>query len=89
MILARYSDHCEVVGRAVNTAARVEAADEKKTDQILLSESAREQFSGLDGFCFEPVGALDAKGIGELRLYRLLWRECGSPGCTAAKRPPG
>lgn len=85
LILARYPDHCEVVGRAVNTAARVEAADEKKTDQILLSESARQQIAAESGFSFEPAGAIDAKGIGELQLYRLLWRRTATMG-TAKQR---
>ena len=65
----------EVAGRAVNVAARVEAAGGKATDQILLSEAALAQLLCDPTFVTEPIGVVEAKGIGRLALHRLLWRE--------------
>jgi len=68
-------DRLEVVGRAVDTAARVEEADRKRSDQILLSEEALMQL-GRD-FATEPLRTVRAKGIGSLRIHRLAWKGCG------------
>lgn len=71
LLLARYPGHCEVIGRAVNVAARVVAADERRTDQILLSETVFEKVAPGSGV--EAAGAIEAKGIGVLRLFRANW----------------
>jgi class 3 adenylate cyclase len=69
----REGDRVEFVGRAINTASRVEQGDRKRTDQILLSEQT---VAGLgNAFPIEFLREFKAKGIGRLKLYRLLWKQ--------------
>jgi len=75
LLLYRDGGNVEVAGSGVNVASRVEAADDRKPDQILLSASTVNAIGrgGGSQFCFAFVGRLYAKGVGSLRLYRLLW----------------
>ncbi|GAB4142359.1 MAG: hypothetical protein Tsb009_12610 [Planctomycetaceae bacterium] len=74
LILCRYDGQLEVAGQAVNVAARVEAGDHRKTDQILASEKTWNLLKPDRRFQFEPLPVLQARGIGDLALYRLKWR---------------
>src|SRR5437870_4828365 len=75
----------DLVGRAVNVAARVEAGGGKETDQILISEAVLAQLSQQPGeFVTVPAGMAEAKGVGPLTLHRLLWKESE----IAAEPPP-
>ena len=68
-------DRLNLVGSAVNVAARVEGGGGKQTDQILLSDAAFAQLLPYqEEFRIEDYGSVTAKGAGLLRLYRLLWQ---------------
>jgi class 3 adenylate cyclase len=86
----------DLAGRAVSVAARVEAGGGKETDQILVSDAVLSRLLLRPGeFFTEPAGVAEAKGVGGVRLHRLLWKEgdladaAGRPTALAAKTDEG
>ncbi|MBT4864775.1 MAG: hypothetical protein HON53_06565 [Planctomycetaceae bacterium] len=75
LVVYRSGDHFEVAGRAVNVAARVEAANSKKTDQILISADAQTELEHCSGFHTVPLANVRLKGIGRMGVFQLLWQD--------------
>lgn len=75
-VVYREAGWVKVVGQAVNVAARVESGAGKETDRILLSDTGQAQLlSKADEFVTAARGTIEAKGIGQLALHRMLWRD--------------
>jgi class 3 adenylate cyclase len=64
----------DLVGRAVNSAARVVDADKSQLDQILVSDAVVNEL-GTANFATTMLRTIKARGIGLLTLHRLHWRE--------------
>jgi class 3 adenylate cyclase len=65
----------DLFGRSVNTGSRVESGGGKQTDLILISAAALVQLHLQPGeFASVFFGQTDAKGVGTIDLYSLLWR---------------
>lgn len=75
LVAFRDGEHFEVAGRAVNVAARVEAANRKKTDQILISDTTHVELEPHSEFRTSPLATIKPKGVGQLRVHRLLWED--------------
>ncbi len=62
----------DLFGHSVNLAKRV--ADEAKGGQIVAASSIVEVAGGLHDYAFRDIGERDLKGVGEHRLYEVVWR---------------
>ena len=57
----------DLYGDGVNAAARIEAAVDP--GQVVVSDDVWRQIRGREGFCFEPLGNRNLKGVGSIDLY--------------------
>jgi class 3 adenylate cyclase len=79
-ILYRFRGQLELVGNAPNVGARVESSGGKRTDEVLISEAVAVRLRAHpDEFHTEPLGPVEAKGVGPLNVYRLLWKDAPAP----------
>ncbi len=86
----------DVYGDAVNTAARVESALDKQTDQILISQPIYEAVRDRDDIRVATCGAVELKNKAEpLEIYQVLWHpdevaeeEAQPPGQGAGVEAP-
>ncbi len=62
----------DLFGHSVNLAKRL--ADEAKGGQIVTSSSVVDETGMLDGYRYRDMGQRSLKGIGEQRLYEVIWR---------------
>ncbi len=62
----------DLFGHAVNLAKRL--ADEAKGGQIVASSDLVDVAGTPQGFSFRDMGDRELKGVGEYRLYEILWR---------------
>jgi class 3 adenylate cyclase len=67
-------DRLDLVGRTVNTAARVEGSGRNQLDQILVSLAVVDELDP-DEFATTELRRIKAEGIGWLTLHRLHWKE--------------
>ena len=62
----------DLFGHSVNLAKRL--ADEAKGGQIVASASVADQARAVEGYVFRDMGERNLKGIGEHKLYEVIWR---------------
>ncbi len=62
----------DVFGHFVNLAKRL--ADEAKGGQIVASASVVDETGTLEGCTFRDMGERSLKGVGDHRLYEVIWR---------------
>jgi adenylate cyclase len=75
----------DLYGDGVNAAARIEAAVDP--GQVVVSEDLWRQIRGREGFCFEPLGNRNLKGVGSIDLYVVTLDE--SPAATEERSQLG
>jgi len=63
----------DVFGHSVNLAKRL--ADVAKGGQVVLSSDFCDRTDVERGFCLRDLGHMDVKGLGEHRIYELVWRD--------------
>ncbi|MBE0636169.1 adenylate/guanylate cyclase domain-containing protein [Candidatus Bipolaricaulota bacterium] len=62
----------DLFGHSVNLAKRL--ADEAKGGQIVASSSVVDETGDVDGVSFRNMGTHNLKGVGEHKLYEVVWR---------------
>jgi class 3 adenylate cyclase len=67
-------DRPDLVGRAVNSAARVVDGDKSQLDQILVSDAVVNELDPGE-YATTMLRRIKARGIGLLTLHRLHWRD--------------
>jgi len=63
----------DVFGHSVNLAKRL--ADVAKGGQVILSSDFCDRTEDEKGFCLRDLGHHDVKGLGEYKIYELVWRD--------------